>query len=333
LVLGETMSKVSVIIPARKEAYIRETVNGVLSNAAGDVEVILVIDGPMPDYELPKDKRLRIYHNPQVHGLRACLVAAIDVAKGKYLMKLDAHCSLGEGWDKILQADCEDNWIVVPSRYLLDVSTWEIQTGLPIVRTRRVDAMAYVYPYRSHHPTDHWITGRPWLERKEEYKDEMLLEDMCFQGSMWFMHKEHFYRIGGMPTSDGYGTFDSECQELALKTQLGPWEGKVMRNKNTWYAHWSKPPIHWREPEKYGRITDEEKKQCMRWVFYHWWNNKWVGHKHTFQWLVDKFSPLPGFPDNWRELEAQYGHERTAEPPRKGYKEVDKDTQFQLEEQ
>ena len=108
VLLGEAMSrgKVSVIIPARKEPYIRETLNDVMSNAEGDIEVILVIDGSMPDYELPDDKRIRVYHNSKVQGLRACLNAAVSVARGKYLLKVDAHCTIGEGWDKILKAEC-----------------------------------------------------------------------------------------------------------------------------------------------------------------------------------------------------------------------------------
>jgi len=57
------MSKVSVIIAARKEPYIRETLDSVMSNAEGDIEVILVLDGDVPDYELPDDKRLGVYHN------------------------------------------------------------------------------------------------------------------------------------------------------------------------------------------------------------------------------------------------------------------------------
>ena len=113
MVLGKAMSKVSVIIPARKEPYIRETLNDVMSRAEGDIEVILILDGDVPDYELPEDKRLRVYHNSRVCGLRPSLSAAISVARGEYIVKLDAHCAIGEGWDEILKADCDDNWVVV----------------------------------------------------------------------------------------------------------------------------------------------------------------------------------------------------------------------------
>ena len=40
---------VTVIIPARKEPYIRETLKDLYAGAAGEIEVILVLDGSEPD--------------------------------------------------------------------------------------------------------------------------------------------------------------------------------------------------------------------------------------------------------------------------------------------
>ena len=291
--------KVSVIIPARKEPYIRETLRDLYAGAVGDIEVILVLDGDVPDYEIPQYKSLSIFHNSTPQGLRPCLNAAIDVAKGKYILKVDAHCTIGEGWDKILKADCEANWIVVPRRYWFDAPTWSIKDR-PLV-----DAMAYMYPFtRVYLPR---LTARPWPERAEEYADEMLVEDMSYQGSMWFMHRAHWKRIGGMDPNDGYGTFGEEPQELGLKTQLGSWEGAIMRNKNTWYAHWSKPMEHWHtDPGEAGRVPMNEFHLANTWAFNHWWNNEWQDRTHDFEWLLDKFSPLPRWPENWKWLVTQY---------------------------
>jgi glycosyltransferase involved in cell wall biosynthesis len=322
--LGENMSrgKVSVIIPARVEPYICETVNDVLNNAEGPIEVILVLDGVIPDYELPKDKRLRIYHNKEVKGMRPSLSAAVDVAKGKYILKLDAHCTIGEGWDKILKADCDDNWIVIPRRYWFDAPTWSIKDR------PHVDAMYYVYPFNPVY--DPRLTARPWPEYAKEHEDELLVEDMSYQGSAYFMHREHWHRIGGMDFNDGYGTFGEEPQEIGLKTQLGPWEGKVMRNKKTWYAHWSKPSVHWRtDPEIAGRVTNDEFHWANNWCFHHWWYNRWDKQIHDFQWLVDKFWPLPGWPENWRWLEGQYDRYEIAKYPKLTASPID-ETEFQL---
>lgn len=316
-------AKVSVIIPARVEPYIRETLRDVMGNAEGNIEVILVLDGVIPDYELPEDKRLRIYYNSKPQGLRPCLNAAIDVATGKYILKMDAHCTIGEGWDKILKADCDDNWVVIPRRYWFDAPTWSIK-DMP-----HVDAMYYPYPFQ--HVYRPRLTARPWPEYAAKHADEMLVEDMSYQGSAWFMHREHWHRIGGMNPSDGYGTFGEEPQEIGLKTQLGPWEGKVMRNKNTWYAHWSKPMSHWRtDPEIAGRVTDEEFHGANAWAFDYWWFNRWEERIHDFEWLIDKFWPLPGWPDNWKWLWKQYDRYDFTTPPKLIGEPIDTSKEFQL---
>ena len=239
------LDKVSVIIPARKEPYVNETIRDVMNNAEGEIEVLLVLDGWEPEYKIKRRKGLKTLKNKNVEGMRPSINAAAKVATGDYLVKIDAHSTVGEGWDEILKKDCADNWIVIPRRYSLDAPTWTVKNRPP------VDAMVYKYPF--HRPYRPRLTGRPCERRRLQQADQMLVEDMVFQGSFWFMHRDHFIkRLGGMD-ANGYGTFGEEPQEIGLKTQLGPWEGAVMRNKNTWYAHWSKPGIHWRTPPEKGR--------------------------------------------------------------------------------
>ena len=286
------MSKVSVLIPARKEAFLRETIKDLYDNAAGEIEVIVVLDGD--NQRLPRRKGLKAIRNKTVKGRRWCTNAAAEVATGKYIMKIDAHCTVGEGWDEILQADCADNWIVIPRRYWFDAVTWELKDKL------HVDAMSYRYPYNR--PYKPRIYARPDRARQERQKRETLSEDMSFQGSCWFMTKVHWERIGGM-NEYGYGTFANEGNELGLMTWLGPWAGKVIRNKKTWYAHWAKPHSHWlADPEEAGRVTMQEMERGWLYSFDYWWYNRWEDRAKDFEWLLDKFWPLPFWPENWREL-------------------------------
>jgi hypothetical protein len=158
--------------------------------------------------------------------------------------------------------------------------------------------MSYRYPFMR--PYSPRLTCRPDVPRALRDQEFELVEDMGFQGSLWFMTAEHFERIGGM-SEYGYGTFGEEPQEIGLKTQLGPWEGAIMRNKRTWYAHWGKPSDHWRKPaDEAGRVQDEEREAGYRYSFVYWWFNQWEERVHEFQWLVDKFWPLPGWPELWR---------------------------------
>ena len=66
--------------------------------------------------------------------MRNAINSAAAIAKGKYLLKTDAHCMFGEGFDEILKAECDDDWVVIPRRKRLDAENWAIQdVGKPDV--------------------------------------------------------------------------------------------------------------------------------------------------------------------------------------------------------
>lgn len=285
-------NRVSVIIPSRAELYLSPTVADFLGKAEGDVEVIIVLDG-YNHYNFPDpDKRIRYIQLEGVRGLRAACNAGFAASTGAWIMKADAHCMICEGWDSILKETCADNWIMVPRRYWLDPVRWEI-----IKERGCVTAMQIMYPYT--HPYSPRIVGRPWEARAAERANIPVDEDMSFQGSLYFMSRAHWQRLGQRDET-GYGTFGGEPEEIGLKTQLGPWEGKIMRNKNIWYAHWGKPNCYWNEPEKYNHITPDEFYSSYDFVFDYWFNNRWSGRAHDFEWLIDQFWPIPGWYDDWR---------------------------------
>jgi hypothetical protein len=39
-------------------------------------------------------------------------------------------------------------------------------------------------------------------------------------------------------------------------------------------------------------------------------NNKWSERSRDIDWLIDRFSPIPGWPDNWHELYEAWIEER-----------------------
>jgi glycosyltransferase involved in cell wall biosynthesis len=277
----------SVLIPARNELFLAQTVADVLGKATGDVEVLVMLDNYWPDKPLIEDKRLRVLHSREVLGLRGGVNALAGIARGKYLLKCDAHCLFGEGYDEILTAECEDNWIVIPRRYSLEAETWSLKDK------PSVDYEHYFYPYA--HPEELGLHARPWSQRKDEHRDVLLDEDMSFQGSCWMMTAAHFRRLGGLD-QNGYGTFMGEPQEIGLKTQLGPWGGAIMRNKKTYYAH-----LH--KGKQYGRMyfmSQEDRVKGNAYSFDFWWNNRWTERAHDLEWLIDKFWPVPSWPENWR---------------------------------
>jgi glycosyltransferase involved in cell wall biosynthesis len=286
------VSKVSIIIPSRNEIFLDKTVRDILQKASGDIEVFAVLDGydRIEHPVLPEDPRLHVIVHDKPKGMRTSINTAAEQATGKYLLKSDAHCLFGEGFDEILQQDCEDNEIIIPRRYSLDAENWKLFDKSP------TDSMYYFYPLtEGHEPGLH---GRAWNEHRASTQDVDIFETMTFQGSLWFMWKEHFTdRIGGM-SNDGYETFMGEPQEIGFKTQLGPWHGRIMTNKKTYYAH-----LH--KGKQYGRMyymSNSERYRGNAYSFDFWWNNRWTERVHDIEWLIDKFWPLPHWPRNWKEL-------------------------------
>src|ERR1051326_1372040 len=103
------MSKISIIIPSRNEKYLDRTLDNIYKNATGDFEVLVGLNGPT-QYPLKNNnyKNLFLIYESQDIGLKPMINHLAKLANGKYIFKSDAHCSFGEGFDEILQADMKD---------------------------------------------------------------------------------------------------------------------------------------------------------------------------------------------------------------------------------
>lgn len=288
------MAKTSVIIPARGERwFLQRTIDDLLAKAAGDIEIITVLDGYWPDPPLRDDPRLIVVHRPEPRGMRASIAAAAAVASGQFLMKTDAHCMFAEGFDETLKADCDADWLVIPSRYSLDAENWAIlDTG-----KSRVDYHYLCCPFNNKKDDDPGMHGQVWNERARSRKDNPAYDiddEMSFQGSCWFVRRRYFFDSGGMPEEE-YGGFIQEPQQLGLKVWLGG--GRIVVNKRTWYAH-----LH--KGKTYGRGYSMSGGEMHRGSIYstdYWLNNRWPGRVRDFAWLLEKFWPVPSWPDDWQE--------------------------------
>ena len=66
----------------------------------------------------------------------------------------------------------------------------------------------------------------------------MVGEKTAMQGSCWLMPANWWREVIGQLQTEGYGTHYQDSTEMLFKTwQVG---GKLMLNKNTWYAHKAK---------------------------------------------------------------------------------------------
>lgn len=294
------MSKISIIIPSCNEnrlfkegqTVLQKTVEEIYQKATGDFEVIVGFNGPsyqdFPDY--PNFRTLKL---PENVGLKTLVNILSIMATGKYIYKTDAHCSFGESFDEILQADMQDNWLVTPRFYVLNAENWEWQ-----------DDRHYDYFFLSCPFTDprgfrfkaggHW----PQLTAERETNHELDIDETPqFHGSGWLVEKDFFLNnIGAFPANDPLG-HAQEPPNFGLKYWLGPWDGKVMVNKKTWYAH-----MHQDGNVKGYRYTrHQERFSYDIWAKY-WIGDKWGERVHDIDWFIEKFMPMPTWPDNWREL-------------------------------
>lgn len=283
------MIQTSVIIPSRNEIFLQKTIDDIFAKATKDIEVIAVLDGYWPNPPLKDVKNLTLIHVTDAQGMRPAINSAARIANGKYLMKLDAHCMLDKGFDEKMAADCDVDWVSIPRRFSLDAEAWKIaETGRP-----PVDAHYLTYPYLK--PDEIGMHGDVWKERAAKNIDVLILDEMSSQGSCWFMHKEYFWKFGGM-SCEGYGNFVQEAQEICNRTWLSG--GRVICNKKTWYAH-----LH--KGKKYGRGYYISKQRMVDGAIFsadYWINNKWPGRTKDIEWLIDKFWPVPTWPENWKEL-------------------------------
>lgn len=293
------MPKISVIIPSRVDQYLQRTVEDVLEKAGVGIEVIVVLDGYWPEPMLKDDKRVIVLHHGEVHnnyGMRASINAAVDVARGEYIIKTDEHIMFDKDFGVKLLADMKDNWVVIPRRKRLDAENWSlVEDGRP-----DVDYMYIEYPYLKPYDKTQGLHGAEDRARGRERKDILIDDVMTCQGSCYFLKRSYWYELFPNGLDDkNYGPFTQEAQEITNTCWLSGGEVKV--NKKTWYAHFHKG----KRGKGYGFSTEQYKRHaelnekgrlyCI---------DKWLyttDYKHDFDWLLKKFWPVPGWTENWKE--------------------------------
>jgi len=212
---------VSIIIPARNERFLDTTVSDVRKKAWGKIEVIVIHDNP---------------------SMRAAINEGVTKAKGEYIMKLDAHCMVDDGFDIKLTEEHKPNWVQIPRRKRLDANNWKIfEDGRPDID--------YMYIDRR---TMGRICGSK--NKDQELKKKLIDDTEVFQGSCYFITKEYFNKLGLLDDVN-FGGSGRESLEIVYKVLMDG--GRIIRNKKTWYAHahlsrhYSRSDTNYDRSEKY----------------------------------------------------------------------------------
>lgn len=281
---------VSIAIPSRNEKFLTRTIQDILEKATGPIEVFPVLDGyKLPDEEYIKDPRVTYIHFPQASHTqkRQAINHVVSICNGKYVMSVDAHCMFAPGFDEVLKNDIGDNynWVLVPRRHRLDAENWCLQTQCD---NRPPIDYEYII-FRGLLVENEGLHGFKWDAKTLARWDTPIDDILTFQGSCWFMTKQWFQERGFMDLK--YQGWGQEAEEISFET----WKngGRVVVDKNTWYAH-----LH--KGQRYGRMYFMSKSENRR--SYEYSYNRWIKeNKDFFIGLIEKFFPLPGWPDDWRE--------------------------------
>jgi len=295
------MATVSVLIPARNEPFLNKTIKCVLQSAQGDVEVLVLLDGAPPAKPIPDWQGVRVLANEEAQGIGAASWRLANEATGEYLMKLDAHCLLDNGWDEVLKAHCDYKDLLVPARYQLKDVGWKRGYGpihylfltYPWLQEPQFGAGLHGKKWQSEDGLGKRAVGRHYFWPERTWKDRQPLDEiMAFQGSLWFMHRQRFLELGGVDTRC---LLWGESLNIGFKVFMSG--GRMMRDKSTWYAHLHKGRRHGR-----GYWMDKRFMQKINlWSADYWMNDKWEHplRVRSIRDFVEHFWPIPGWPEDW----------------------------------
>lgn len=303
----------TIIIPARNEEFLGRTIQDLLQNIEGNTEIIAILDGYLPNPALPNDPRVTVIYNPEAIGQRAGANQGARLAKGKYLMKVDAHCAFDKGFDrKMLEAfkQVGDNVTMIPLMRNLHAFDWICEEGHRRYQSpsgvcetcgkptkKDVCWIAKQSPATFTFRFDKTMHFQYWgeLAKREENKkgtlkldgtyDTNLRETLSIQGSCFMITKEKWFELD--ICSEEFFSWGQQGVEVACKTWLSG--GKVISNLNTWYAHMFRTrggdfgfPYH--NPQDKVNKNREYSRELFQ-------KDKWNKAIRKFQWLLNKFDP------------------------------------------
>lgn len=300
----------SVLIPARCERWLARTIADVCEHMRGDTEVIAVCDGDWPDPPVPDHPRVTILHVGESIGQRAAVNAAARVSQAQFVMKLDAHCAVDEGFDVKLLAPYESGELTpdtttIPRMYNLHVFDWQCVAcerryyqadPVPVCTCGATEfRIAEVWTPRWHKKTDfarfdetmHFQYWRKYHTRPEAASE--IADVMSSVGACFYMRRDRFFDLGGLDEATGsWGQFGTE---VACKSWLSG--GRQVVNKRTWFSHFFRVG-DLKFPYPISHEAQERAKVYSRDL---WLHDRWPKATRPLSWLITKFAPVPGFDD------------------------------------
>ena len=307
----------SILIPSRNELFLKNTIEDILKNIEDDTEIIAVLDGQWSDPPIDQHERVTVVYIAKAIGQRAATNLACRLAKGKYVMKVDAHCSFDKGFDrKMLEAfeKVDDNVTMLPIMRNLWAFDWKcyhcgwkkyqgptptkceqcgktdkIRRKMIWKGKERPQSASYCFDNSPHFQYFNEYTKRD--KYKKDLEETGMTETMSLQGSCFMMTKEKYFELN--ICDEEFGSWGNQGIEVATKTWLTG--GRVLVNHNTWYAHMFRTQggdFSFPYEQKGNEVS-----KCKAKVRKVLWKNQLPNQKHPLSWLIKRFMPIK----NWTE--------------------------------
>jgi len=318
---GIIMEKVdlSILIPARREMFLAKTVEDLLENIEGNTEILVGLDGEWANPPIPQHPLVSVIYVSKSIGQRAMTNQLAKIARGKYVMKIDAHCAVDKGFDVKMLEKADEGLIMIPEMRNLLAFEWvckkcggrSFQGPTPTYcRKHYDDAMREANPdcdskefvrdiiwipnpkrpknwFYRFDKTLHFQYFRDFRKRPivEEQIKTGLVETMSIQGSCFMLSKNKYFELN--ICDEKHGSWGQQGVEVACKGWLSGM--RVVTNINTWYAHMFRT-----QGEDFGfPYVNDSVDQSREYSRDLWLNNKWPLAIHPLSWLIEKFSPVP----------------------------------------
>jgi len=305
----------SILIPSRNEMFLAKTIENILENIEADTEVIAVLDGQWSEPSIPQHERVNIIYVPESIGQRAATNLACRLARGKFIMKIDAHCSFDKGFDrKMIETFKEigDNVTMVPTMRNLWAFDWKCyhcgwkkyQGPTPVkcdacgktdkirrkilwIGKERPQSNSYCFDSEPHFQYFNEYTKRP--EYKEMLEKTGFTETMSLQGSCFMCTKDKYWELN--LCDEEFGSWGNQGIEVAVKTWLSG--GRVLVNHKTYYAHMFR--TQGGDFSFPYQQSGKEVSRCKAKVRDMFWKNKYDKQIYPLSWLIEKFWPVKGW--------------------------------------
>lgn len=296
------MYDLSILIPARSEQFVSNTVKDILKNKRGKTEIIVGLDGEWAEPEIEDHQDVKIVYVSESIGQRGMTNKLCKLSQAKYVAKCDAHCAFSEGFDVELMKtfnELGDDITVAPLMKNLHAFDWKCMkcgkrtyqgpkpvscedcdnttdfTQRIVFKPRKDTPNSYSYRFNT--DMQFWYFGE-----YKEFQEGELVESMSLQGSFFMCTRENYWKK--KLCDESWGSWGAQGTEVACKTWLSG--GRVIIDKRCWYAHLFRTQTGFSFPYPQSGSGQQRARKISQDMFL---KNNYEQQIYPLSWLIEKF--------------------------------------------